>query len=350
MLTVHNTHPDFFWLVNYIESVMSCYLWKSCTSATTAKYYHDLLSKYAEETTGDTSFVPFQAHDFSFRGMASPQDAAISGAAHLQYFKGTDSVLAIDLLEQYYGKDCTKELIGCSVPATEHSVMCMGTEEGEVETFKRLITELYPSGIVSIVSDTWDFWQVISEYTKRLKDDILARDGKVVFRPDSGDPVKIICGDPTAPEGTLEHKGAVEVLWEEFGGEITKQGYKVLDSHVGLIYGDSITPEVAKSMLEALRAKGYASTNIVLGVGSFTYQYVTRDTYGFAVKATYGEVDGVGREIYKDPKTDSGMKKSAKGLLHVRNEGGELVLVDRHTSLEDSGELKTVYKDGVIYV
>ena len=347
VLTIVNTHPDFFWLTNYIETIISCYLWKPTTSATIAFEYKRLLTNYAKKTGSPVDFTQFQAHDFSFRGMSSFQDAAISGAAHLTSFWGTDSVPAIDLAETYYGANAENEMIGCSVPATEHSVMCMGMEDGELATFRRLINELYPSGIVSVVSDTWDFWKVVTEYTVELKDEILRRDGKLVIRPDSGDPVKIVAGDTDAPKGTPEYKGAIECLWDVFGGTVTDKGYKMLDSHIGLIYGDSITLERANNILKTLEAKGFASANVVFGVGSFTYQYVTRDNFGFAMKATSGVVNGQRRDIFKDPKTDSGTKKSAKGLLRVEKEGNTLVLHDQQTvDQENQGLLKTVFVDG----
>ncbi len=172
VLTIVNTHPDFFWLTNYIESAMSCYLWKPMTSATTAFEYKKLLTMYANKTGGSLEFINFQMHDFSFRGMSSLQDSAATGASHLTSFMGTDSIAAIDLIEEFYNADAEKEVIGCSVPATEHSVMCMGTQEGELETYRRLICETYAEGIISIVSDTWDFWKVITEYIVTLKDDI----------------------------------------------------------------------------------------------------------------------------------------------------------------------------------
>lgn len=316
-LTIHNTRPEFFWLTNYLETVISAYLWLPCTTATTAWNYRELLDEYALRTGSPAEFVDFQAHDFSFRGMSSLQSAAVSGAAHLVFFKGTDTIPAIDLLEDYYWANADQELVGTSVPATEHSVMCMGQEGGELETFRRLITELYSTGIVSIVSDTWDFWRVITEYAKALHPDIIKRNGKVVFRPDSGNPADILCGDIEAPAGSSQSKGAVEVLWELFGGKITNTGHKLLDPHVGLIYGDSITFAVCKEILDRLHRKGFASANVIFGVGSFTYQHVTRDTWGFAMKATYGEVNGQPRSIFKAPKTDDGTKKSAKGLLRV---------------------------------
>lgn len=351
VITVCNTEPKFFWLTNYLESLMSAILWKPCTSATTALQYRKTFDKYANETVSENEidFVYFQGHDFSFRGMSGIEDACMSAAGHLLSFYGTDTVPAIDFHEMYYNADSDKELIGASVPATEHSVMCMGTKDNEIATFERLISDLYPNGIVSIVSDTWDFWAVITEFLPQLKDKILARDGKVVIRPDSGDPVKIIVGDKDATPGSPEYKGAIECMWEVFGGTTTEKGYKLLDSHIGLIYGDSITLARQDAILEGLKEKGFASFNVVLGIGSYTYEYVTRDTYGFAMKATYGEVNGEPRNIFKDPKTDDGTKKSAKGLLSVTEVNGELILKDECSWEEEKqGLLQTVFKNGKV--
>lgn len=347
VLTVMNTLPAFFWLTNYLETVISSYLWKPITTATTAYQYRKLLQFYTEKTGSDLEFIPFQAHDFSFRGMSGVEDAALSGAAHLTCFYGTDTVHAIDFIEHYYYADVEKSLIGCSVPATEHSVMCMGLEAGELETFERLIQQLYPKGIISIVADTWDFWRVITEYLIILKDKILKREGKVVIRPDSGDPVKIIAGDPDAPLNSPEYKGAVEILWEIFGGVLTSTGHRLLDSHIGLIYGDSITLERADAILDRLDKKGFASGNIVFGIGSYTYQFVTRDNFSFAMKATSGIVNGERRDIFKSPKTDAGTKKSAKGLLRVERIDGKLVLFTQQTEEEEEqGLLQTIYQNG----
>ena len=272
---------------------------------------------------------------------------------------------------------------------------------GEQNYIKRLL-ELYPKGIVSVVSDTFNLWDVLTEYLPQLKEEILNRDGKLVIRPDSGDPVDIICGywrrkddNQTYEEykswiteerirrevkidssKLAAEKGVIELLWDIFGGTINEQGFKVLDPHIGAIYGDSITLERATEICERLKAKGFASTNIVLGIGSYTYQYNTRDTFGFAIKATYGEItypeDSVDagieeREIFKDPITDDGTKKSKKGLLQVnlfeKHNGNcdmmgcdmngcmgickELSVKDQCTwDEEKTGLLTTVFKDG----
>lgn len=321
VLTIINTDPRFFWITNYLETVMSAYLWKMTTSATTAYKFKQL------------GLLPHQAHDFSFRGMSGVEDAAMSGAGHLTSFTGTDNVPAIDLVEKYYYADVTKETVGQSVPATEHSVMCMGGKEDELGTFKRLITEVYPIGTVSIVSDTWDFWRVMTEYLPQLNDIIRHRDGMVVIRPDSGDPIKIICGDPDA---ATEHErlGAMKLIED-------------LDNpNLGLIYGDSITYSRAKEIISKLES----IEKLVLGVGSYTYQYVTRDTFGFAMKATWGQVKGQPREIFKEPKTGDGKKKSARGLLKVEKRDGHYILIDSVSAKEEQqGYLTTVFKDGIIY-
>jgi len=344
-LTIVNTLPEFYWLTNFLETILSAIVWQPCTSATIAHQYRKLLEEYAEETGMPLDFVQWQGHDFSFRGMSSLESAVTSGMGHLLSFSGTDTIPSIEALEKYYNADADKELIGGSVAATEHSVMCSGSKEGEIETFKRLVTEIYPSGIISVVSDTWDLWKVCTEYLSSLKEIILKRDGKVVIRPDSGDPVKIICGDPNG-KTEMERKGVVELLWNIFGGTITHKGYKLLDGHIGTIYGDSINLERAKAICQGLKEKGYAS-QVVFGIGSFTYQYNTRDSFGLAMKATYVEINGEGREIFKNPVTDDGTKMSATGLLQVTIEDGKYKLNDRVSWKEEKeSELKTVFKNG----
>lgn len=349
-ITIQNTHKEFAWLVNFLETIISCSIWQSMTSATIGLQYRKILSKYAEVTTGDSSFVPWQGHDFSMRGMSSLESAAMSGAGHLLSFTGTDSIPAIQFLEDYYNANIEKELVGSSVPATEHSVMCVGTKEDEIGTFRKLLSS-FPTGILSIVSDTWNLWDVCTKYLPILKEEILARDGKVVIRPDSGDPVDILCGklsnisnvqlDGSIEESnTPEEKGIIELLWGIFGGTTNEKGYKVLNSHIGAIYGDSITLERAEEICIRLKEKGFASTNVVLGIGSYTYQYNTRDTFGFACKATYAEVGSEKLAIFKDPITDDGTKKSAKGLLKVEK---GILYQEVSTEEENLGDLRPVF-------
>ena len=372
-MTIHSTGGrEFSWLTNFFETILSCTIWPMITSATKTFQYKEILSFYAAQTGGDIEFVKFQGHDFSMRGMFGLEAAMMSGAAHLTSFVGTDTIPAIDFLEEYYGADCTKELVGCSVPATEHSVMCLGGEDDEIGTIRRIINDIYHTGIVSVVWDTWDFWKGITETLRILKDEIMARDGKVVVRPDSGIPEDIICGRPfpyiddnydgdwDAYDRDMRFKelptqierhvymGAIECLWEVFGGTTNKRGYKELDPHIGLIYGDSITVDRCREICKRLEKKYFASTNVVFGIGSFTYTYTTRDQYGFAVKATYAEVDGEPRNIFKKPKTDDGTKNSAKGLTAVyKDDDCNYILKDQVTWDEfNECDLTLVYKDG----
>lgn len=397
-VTFINTQPEFAWLVTYIETLFSCESWKPSTVATIAFEYRKLLTYFAQLTGSPMAFVDWQGHDFSMRGMAGLYDARKCGAGHLLSFTGTDTIPGIDYLEDLYNADSDRELIGGSVPATEHSVMCLGSKEGEIETIRRLVKEVYPAGIVSVVSDTWDFWQVVTDFAAALKSEIMSRqpdalgNAKVVFRPDSGDPVKILTGyfctdvpdvqdraalqaaqaagfeavrdaatgtywllgEDASARQTLrepEVKGAVQCLWDTFGGVQTDRGYKLLDPHVGLIYGDSITLTRARDILVRLERKGFASGNVVLGIGSYTYQYLTRDTFGWALKATYAEVNGEPQELVKDPVTDSGVKKSAKGLLRVDKTPDGYVLHDQQTPEQAAGgALVPVFRDGELLV
>lgn len=245
----------------------------------------------------------------------------------------------------------------------------------EYQFFKEMILE-NPIGILSLVSDTFNLFDVITEFLPRLKDEIMSRDGKLVIRPDSGDPVDIICGNIKPDNygiiayfdeigeystkndyynrvnGTSEYyesKGVIELLWDIFGGTINDQGYKVLDPHIGCIYGDSITLDRQIEIYQRLEAKGFASTNIVLGVGSYTYQMNTRDTLGFAAKGSWFITNGEEHNIYKDPVTDNGTKKSLKGRCAVYiNEEGEYLVKTECTEFEEaSGLLHTIYEDGV---
>lgn len=340
VMTVKNTHKDFSWLVNDQETLLSCDLWHPMTSATIADNIKKTLVMACKETNPEMSwFVPWQGHDFSMRGHTSLESAAASAAGALLSFTGTDTIPGIDFLEEYYGADAETELVGGSVPATEHSVMCMGMSSGESEekTFTRLL-EAFPKGIVSVVSDTTDFFGVLTKVVPAIKDKILARDGKLVIRPDSGDPVKIVCGDPSAAVDSPEHKGAIECLWDVFGGTTTSTGFRQLDTHIGLIYGDSITPERLSMICSRLKEKNFASTNMVYGIGSYTYQYVTRDTFGFAIKATSAVINGTRVALFKDPKTDNGVKRSARGLLKVMRNGSGGIELREDVSPEEEAQ------------
>lgn len=356
MFTVRNTHDDFFWLVNYCETIISSEAWMPMTSATLACQIREMMNEWALKTTGSIEGVGFLGHDFSMRGMAGAGAANLSGLGHLVAFTGTETVPVLQFIDDYYPFE---GFLAGTVPATEHSVMCAGGMENERETILRLL-KLYPTGILSIVCDTWDFFNTVVNILPSLKDEIMARDGKLVVRPDSGDPADIICGTMRKTDDKHylrpEEKGALELLWDTFGGTVNHLGYKVLDEHVGLIYGDAMNYDRIDEINARLEFKGFASPNWVAGIGSFRYQYQTRDTFGFAMKSTNAVIKGKEKAIFKDPKTDNGLKRSLKGrIIVVRNpQTGELMAIDQWMP-ETPGDrlpagtedlLETVWKDG----
>lgn len=450
MLTIKNTVPEFFWLVNYLETALSNQIWQMTTNATIAYEYKRILVAAALRTGAAVEAVAFQGHDFSMRGMPGYVAASRSGSGHLASFAGTDTVGAVDYIEDYYGfgLDLDAYFIAGSIPATEHAVSSSNIltrvarmeAQGivgdvrllaEAEFLLDYITRQNKSGFCSYVADTYDYWGLLTKVLPmdNVKAAIMAREGRLVIRPDSGDPLDIICGTledvfdtldeaiseindrhheeaSEACEGshcmgldsyesvvyikseakyyelqtefeynrhdkqyyyvdnwgdkgttrakevepTAELKGSIQILWEIFGGTVNEAGFKELDSHIGLIYGDSITLARAKAITDRLEKLGFASTNVVFGIGSYTYQCNTRDTFGTAMKATGTGVDEVFFEIYKDPATGDKLKQSARGLLRVDLVDGEYVLTDRVTAeQEGGGELKTRFMNGTFF-
>lgn len=669
LLTVRSTHSEFFWLGQWVETLLSNVIWFPITTATISYQYRKLVDKYINETSDQLDMAPWICHDFSMRGMTSINSSAAGGAGHLLSFYGTDTIPSIDFLEEYYLANAEKEIIGGSISSTEHSVMCTGGKEGEYDIYKRLLTEVYPNGNLGIVSDTYDLFNVLTNYLPRLKNVILSRSGKTVIRPDcydeqtqiltpngwkyfkylteddevaqvlddgtyefvkpiriinqyyngpmihfkdhhgkldllvttnhrmvfekngklkieeaeyikfyfgknllrsaksidqgrsltpierlqiafqadgsypskgmnnirfsfsksrkinrlkdilhqcgldykiyllkdgrvefnikydantisknfdwvdisdlcsnwccefieelshwdsnirnenkikfdttnksvidkvelialsagygilisvyeddrkdifsdvytahiltenriggqsiekqhqyysgniycvqvpsgkvlvkrnrctlvsgnSGDPVNILCGNPTS-QSEVEKKGVIQLLWDTFSGITNSKGYKELDPHIGAIYGDSITLTRCKEIFRRLKENGFACTNTCLGIGSFSFQYNTRDTFGLAFKSTAYKKNGEWRAIYKDPITDNGMKKSARGLLMVNRpyipcedlcddknfQFGDYTLienVDEETERSSWNCLQPVFKDGLL--
>jgi nicotinamide phosphoribosyltransferase len=349
--TIKNTHPEFAWVPGFLEDTISNLIWRSSTSASISRKYKQIGLKYAKETTDSNLYLDFFFHDFQLRGTGGIQDAMLSGAGHLINFVGSDNVPAMDFLEEYYN---ATGLIGCGVVANEHSCVCSGGKENEFNNYKKWILEKFPTGILSLVSDTWDLWNVITNYLPKLKEEIMRRDGKIVIRPDSSPktPLEIICGDPDAPFDSPQYKGVVQLLWEIFGGTTNTKGYKELDSHCSMIYGEAIQLDLLEKIYARLKEKGFAANCVVFGIGSGAFLYgISRDTCSWACKATACVINGEFREIWKDPVTDSGSKKSAKGLLRVDLVNGQYVLKDCCTpEEEEGGELKTVFLDGKLIV
>lgn len=359
-----------------------------CTSATGARIAKKQLKAHAVKTgfPADVN-LGFAMHDFSMRGMNSVESAIVSGMAHMTSFCGTETIPAIRAIEEYYGADASKELVAATVPATEHSIECSNAifdvdENGntivdETDYFRRLITEVYPNGFISIVSDGFDFWNVIENILPKLKKEIMARDGRVIIRPDSGNPTDIICGlrtnsqyhtkiteeggktkywcnyNPFLVEDSYvevsegQYYGAYYMLGKIFGWQETEKGYQYPDNHVGMIYGDAITLERQRHIYERLEGAHMAACNLVLARGSFEYQFKSRDSLSFAVKCTAVRINGELKPIFKKPKTDDGTKNSLKGLIWVTQEDGQYVAHDEATEIQEAfGCLETVFKDG----
>ena len=414
--TIHNTVEQFFWVTNYVETLMSTESWKTITNATAAFQYKRVAMAYALETCDNTDHVNFQCHDFSLRGLSNLEDGYKSGIAHLSAFTGTDNILSIETIHEYYGID-EEQFVAGSIPASEHSVATtnisrivkdleahfphlIGDVDGlryiaEKEFLLKYITKIVPKGFCSYVADSYDYWAVITRILVELKEEIMSREGRLVVRPDSGDPVHVVAGfiveefaDINAfangstgvttevaylrkedmyleiyenQYGAIDYReiprheavGSIQMLWEIFGGEVNSKGYKVLDSHIGMIYGDSITVEREKEILKRLKAKGFASSNIVFGVGSFTYQFNTRDTFGIAVKATGCFIDDYEIMVSKEPKTDPG-KRSAKGFIKVvRDTDGVLKQVDNisfENINDEDNELQLLFRNGEVFI
>ena len=362
--TFVNTKAGYAWLTLYLETIVSSLSWKTTTSATVALHYRRQATEWVLKTDPTNAWlIDFLCHDFSARGL-DPFSTLASGLGHAMSFRGSDSILVIPGARYFYGEPENEVCIN-SVNASEHSVSTTKIfTVGEQEMLSDWM-KVFPTGILSVVSDTFDLWKLVTEYLPALKDEIMNRDGKLVIRPDSGDPVDIICGTQIFEDAdhyndyeldretilTPEEKGVIELLWDIFGGTVNAEGYKVLDPHIGAIYGDSITTERQVQIYERLAAKGFAATNIVLGVGSFTYQFNTRDTFGFAAKGTWFQTETETYNIYKDPATDDGTKKSLKGLCAVfQDDNGEyFVETECSAATESAGALHTIYEDGKFY-
>lgn len=349
-IEITNTHPDFAWVVQWIECILQVELWKPCAHATIGHMYRESADFYYKMTCDDLLRPEMACSDFGMRGMSCMEEAERCSAAWLLSFDKTSTIPAIDYLDEYYDADCYTENIGIGAISTEHSVMASNyAVDGDEITFvKRLLTELYPNTSFSMVSDTYDYWNMIDNILPACKEEIMQHNGKLLVRPDSGDMVEIAVK-------------TIEKLWNTFGGTVNSKGYKVLDSHIGIIYGDGCTLNNVKQVWEELKKKGFAANNIVFGVGAFCFSaviepdghmvVVTRDMFGIAMKATYGIVNGEPIMIYKDPKTDvSHLKKSHKGCCRIYyDDNEELQCEDGYDDVFGDGTLRTVFVNGKIY-
>lgn len=331
LMTVRNTDPQAFWLTNFLETLLS-QVWYPSTVSTLSLATKGILRAALEATGADNigELLPFMLHDFGCRGAAGMEAAALGGLGHLVHFHGTDTVPAIVLAQRAYGA----EMPGFSVPASEHSTITSWGEEFEVDAFENML-ERYPNGIVSVVSDSWDLMRAARElWGDRLRDKVLARDGRLVVRPDSGEPIAT----------NLE---LIEILFERFGGDRTRTGHKRLHEKVRILQGDGMSPNSIRELLSAAAQAGWAAENWAFGMGGGLLQSnVNRDTQRFAFKCSSAVIGGERRDVFKRPATDP-MKNSKRGELALVSEDGEF----RTVSKAEAGErdlLEPVFVNGTI--
>lgn len=343
-IEITNTDERFAWVTQWIECILQVELWKPCCHATIGHMYREIADYWYEKTT-DGLPANMACADFGMRGMSCMDEATRCSASWLLSFNKTSTIPAINYVDKYYDADCKNYGIGIGAVSTEHAVMGanFAIDGDEVTFIRRLLNDLYPNTSFSMVSDTYDYWNLVNNLLPMVKDDVLKHNGKLLIRPDSGDIVDISVR-------------TVEKLWEIFGGTVNNKGYKVLNPHIGIIYGDGCTLSNVNTIWKELEKRGFAANNIAYGVGAFCFSaivedgrmvVVTRDTFGIAMKATYGVIDGKKLMIFKDPKTDtSHLKKSHKGCCRVYEENGELKCEDQLLDMADDTLLTTVFKNG----
>lgn len=329
LAVVENTLPEFYWLPSFLEPRLLSGVWYPTTVATYSKECKNIIKKYLEITADNTDSLPFKLHDFGYRGASSHETGGIGAAANLVNFQGTDSMAGILTAMKYYNSG----VCGNSVVAAEHSTITAHGKEGERDVYEQLIDD-NPTGILSVVSDSYDIYNAVENiFGKELREKILARDGVFVVRPDSGHPIEMVYD-------------VIVRLGEAFGTYKNTKGYTVLNDKVRILQGDGIDINMLERILENLKINGWSSENVVLGMGGKLLQDHNRDTQKFAQKASYVEVDGVGRDVFKDPVTDIG-KTSKKGRLGLVYRNDEYVTVSELDAGDDN-ILEVVFENGVL--
>lgn len=352
MFCITNTHDDFAWLPQALESLISAEAWHPMLAATVGATYRDIVNKFYDETCDDSVSRNKALGSFDFRGEECTDSAIKAAAGWCLSFVNTATVPVIPYLEKLYNCDCTKESVAFGSPSTEHAVMCSNyaVDGDEITLLKRLLTEIYPDTSFSAVLDSYDYWNVIDNVLPQIKPEIMTHNGCMLMRGDSGDCIEVVTK-------------TVFKLWDEFGGTINSKGYKVLDPHVKAIYGDSITIQRCERIYEILKDNGFAASNVALGVGSFSFQCVeedgilkpfTRDTFSSCIKATYCEIDHKPYPIFKNPK-EGGFKKSQKGCCLVyKSDNGEFCYKDEYTwkevSCNSKQELKVIFRNSELLI
>ncbi len=348
MMSVESNDSEFAWLSPFLETLL-LRVWYPITVATLSREVKKVVAHYLEKTGTSPDIIPimvqFILNDFSARGVSSEETAAIGGAAHLVSHMGSDNLAGAEMLMKFYN---TKIMYSKSIAATEHSICTMRGEAGELEVFRRVLLS-NPKGIVACVSDSYNILRACMKYWgEELKDIILAREGVLVVRPDSGDPVRTL----------LE---VYKILFEKFGYETNSKGFKVLPKQIRVIQGDGVNYDSIIKIYKALEKAGIAAENLVLGMGGKLCQAgIDRDLQNFAMKASYAVIKGEGvfmvkapTEIDKDGNIQPSFKKSKTGLLKlIINDDGKYETINNlDTRFETAVDiLVPVFENGKLLV
>jgi len=325
LMSVESTDPELAWVSSYIETLLSR-VWYPSTVATRSWACKQIIKRYLDKNSDDPEGqIKFKLHDFGSRGSTSAESAAIGGAAHLVNFLGTDTVVALSFLQKYYGA----KMAGFSIPAAEHSTITAWGKEGEVKAYENMIKQYGDGGMFACVSDSYNIYNACRDiWGEKLRRQVQEMNATLVVRPDSGDPVSVVCS-------------VIDILAEKFGTSLNYKGYKVL-KNVRIIQGDGMNQDQIQQVYHAIDQKGYSADNLAVGMGGGLLQSLNRDTCKFAYKTSYMEIDGRGVDIYKDPITDKG-KQSKRGRLSLIDNLGKLQTVPQ-TAYGDL--LETVWENG----
>lgn len=302
--------------VSFLETKATSYIWYGTTVATNSYMMRQTIKEFGALTADNMDFLMFALHDFGARGV-SPGAQELGGAAHLATGAfGSDTLEGVAYANKLYG--VAEGLSGYSIPATEHSVMCSEGRDGEMTVARRVFDRYAKEGgAVAMVNDTYDMYAHVRNFSKIFKEEYMKTGVRWVTRPDSGEPTEVVVN-------------CLDILWEEFGGEVNNKGFKVLNPQVRVIQGDGIDGEMLRNVLQAVMDAGYSVENVAFGSGGGLLQKVNRDTLRFAMKASYIEVDGEGRDVYKQPITQTGDydKKSKRGRISLYTVEGRYMTID----------------------
>ncbi|KZX77746.1 nicotinate phosphoribosyltransferase, partial [Oleiphilus sp. HI0009] len=331
MVQVINTDPNCAWLTSYVETALLRAVWYPTTVATVSWNCRQVIKRFMEETADSVEGLDFKLHDFGARGATTEEAAAIGGAANLVNFMGTDTISGILAARKYYGA----EIAGFSIPAAEHSTITSWGKDNEKEAYANMLDQFSgPDKLVAVVSDSYDLWNAIDNiWGEELKDKVQRTGGTLIVRPDSGDPINIVTE-------------TIERLMNNFGYEVNDKGYRVLPSYIRVIQGDGVSLQTIEAILDAMKLRKQSAENIAFGMGGELLQKVNRDTMKFAMKASAAKVDGLWRDVFKDPITDSG-KRSKKGRLAViKDDKGQVQTIRAQELGDKENLLQPVYRNG----